>query len=218
MPIHLHRQTSLKATLQSNTTARPTMAPPPPAYTVLPHQAPAIHQHQHQHQHQLHQQQQPTPAISPLHLSSSMSEDGDAYAEDEAATSLSSCPFTIKISAPVTVSGSSNLLAFSPTHHATAIAHGLVAALKDVSMSKAGIPMIDEDGRPRPIELRVNAAVSVDGARNVLGERAVLGVVLATGKRQLSTVTADADDRQGEKRRAVSEPAEGGVGKKAKLS
>lgn len=35
--------------------------------------------------------------------------------------------------------------------------------------------MIDEDGRPRPIEVQIHAEITIDGARNVIGEKAVLG-------------------------------------------
>ena len=33
--------------------------------------------------------------------------------------------------------------------------------------------MIDEEGRPRPILVEVNADVKIDGSKNVVGERAV---------------------------------------------
>lgn len=35
--------------------------------------------------------------------------------------------------------------------------------------------MIDEEGRPRPILVEVNADVKIDGSKNVVGERAVVG-------------------------------------------
>lgn len=58
---------------------------------------------------------------------------------------------------------------------ATAISRGISDALHNMSYADAqGIPMIDENGRPRPIKVTVDAPLTVLGSKNLLGERAVL--------------------------------------------
>jgi hypothetical protein len=36
-------------------------------------------------------------------------------------------------------------------------------------MARAGIPMIDEEGRPRPIDVQVDAGITVHGTKNTIG-------------------------------------------------
>ncbi len=53
---------------------------------------------------------------------------------------------------------------------ANKIAQGVVSALKAMSMSGHGVPMIDEDGRPRPITVTAVAEVQIRGSKNVVGQ------------------------------------------------
>uniref|UniRef100_A0A1Y1N2U9 Uncharacterized protein n=1 Tax=Photinus pyralis TaxID=7054 RepID=A0A1Y1N2U9_PHOPY len=39
---------------------------------------------------------------------------------------------------------------------------------------QCGIPMVDEDGRPRPIKIRVDASTEVVGADNVVGHEEII--------------------------------------------
>lgn len=76
-------------------------------------------------------------------------------------------------------------------------------------MGEHGIPMIDENGRPRPIKVEVRAETRVDGSKNVVGEKAVIAATIGGGgfKRKGSESTASC---VGSKRqRAESEPVEG---------
>lgn len=61
---------------------------------------------------------------------------------------------------------------------ASKIAMAVVAAIKQVSMGGGGVPMIDEEGRPRPIRVEVVAETRVEGAGNVVGEKAVVDRVV----------------------------------------
>lgn len=46
-----------------------------------------------------------------------------------------------------------------------------------------GLPMIDEEGRPRPVKCDVDADIYVDGSNNVIGEKAVLAAIEANGSK-----------------------------------
>lgn len=83
-------------------------------------------------------------------------------------------PIIISISSPVTIIGHTNLIAIDPTKIGTNIAHNIVRSIKDASICSAGIPMIDEEGRPRPIEVIVHAGIKVQGTNNTIGEKAAI--------------------------------------------
>jgi len=89
-------------------------------------------------------------------------------------------PINIKISSPITVIGDGNLVAIDPVEMASSIAHCIVRSIKDCSMARAGIPMIDEEGRPRPIDVQVDTKIKVQGAKNTVGKKAVLFGLRAT--------------------------------------
>jgi hypothetical protein len=98
--------------------------------------------------------------------------DDDPLLEDESLSTI-----TISINAPLTILGDSNVTAFDPATTGTALAQSIVDALRTASMSQSGIPMIDENGRPRPIHVNVDAAVKIEGRGNAIGEKAVLGLL-----------------------------------------
>jgi hypothetical protein len=89
-------------------------------------------------------------------------------------------PIIIHISSPLTVIGNGNLVAIDTDKAAINIANTIARSLKAASVSSTGIPMIDEEGRPRPIEVRVDVGVKIDGTKNTIGEQAVLSALQAS--------------------------------------
>jgi hypothetical protein len=77
----------------------------------------------------------------------------------------------IIIKCPLHIKCDHNLVAVDTASSANKIAQGVVGALKAMSMSGHGVPMIDEDGRPRPITVTAIAEVRIDGSKNVVGEK-----------------------------------------------
>ncbi|KAE9376921.1 hypothetical protein N431DRAFT_555214 [Stipitochalara longipes BDJ] len=111
----------------------------------------------------------PPPAYgggAPPHYSED-EEDGDEGGQDESL--LSAIKITIRC--PLTIKGDHNLVAVDTALSANKIAQGVVGALKAMSMSGHGVPMIDEDGRPRPITVTAVAEVTITGSKNVVGEK-----------------------------------------------
>lgn len=92
-----------------------------------------------------------------------------------------SSPIHLRINASVRVCNSDNLVCFdkSPAEHANAIAKAVVQAIEEHSSGKCGIPMIDEDGRPRPISIDVDAGVTIEGKGNIVGGRSTVCNALA---------------------------------------
>lgn len=89
----------------------------------------------------------------------------------------------------------------------------IVDALKQMSMG-SGVPMIDEEGRPRPILVEVMAVTRIDGSKNVVGEKAVLATVAGKTK---SESEASEDAGVGRKRqREEAEVVEGEGEKRVK--
>lgn len=136
--------------------------------------------------------------------------------DDDDDESLSS--ITLRINTPLTVRGDGNLVAVDATLSATKIAVAVVNSLRHMSMGEHGIPMIDENGRPRPIKVEVQAHTSIDGSKNVVGERSVMAVTIGCGRRAgesaahggASCAASGAASGSGIKRpRAESEPADG---------
>lgn len=105
-------------------------------------------------------------------------------------------PIIIHISSPLTVIGNGNLVAIDTDKAAINIASTIARSLKEASVSSTGIPMIDEEGRPRPIEVRVDVDVKIDGTKNTIGEQAVLSALQASFnalKRKRDEVEKDAN-------------------------
>jgi hypothetical protein len=97
-------------------------------------------------------------------------DDGIDEVENQALPqSLSAINIIIKC--PLFVKGDSNLVAVDTAGSANKIAQGVVGALKGMSMSGHGVPMIDEDGRPRPITVTAIAEVKINGSKNVVGDK-----------------------------------------------
>lgn len=125
----------------------------------------------------------------------------------------------LKISNPIVVTGDNNLVAIDPLS-ASKIAMAVIQALKQMSMEASGVPMIDEEGRPRPIKVDVAAELKIEGNRNVFGERAVLAAVVSRGAGFMKASSSSSGGSEvgsigGKRQRAESEPVEG-KGKRVK--
>ncbi|KAG6026127.1 hypothetical protein E4U41_001348 [Claviceps citrina] len=123
------------------------------------------HQHQHQHQHQ----QTPDEAL---------------YADDAPPPSQSG--ISLRINTSVRVSSNNNHVCVSetPAEHASAIARAVVHAIQENSSGQCGIPMIDEDGRPRPVSVHVDAVLEVHGEGNVVGNDGFVTELLRRRRRR----------------------------------
>lgn len=111
-------------------------------------------------------------------MSSHFSDAGSDFDEEEGS------PIHIIISTPLVLKGDNNLIAVDPATQSSKIAMAVVQALKQLSHGADGIPMIDENGRPRPLKVDVKAEVTVQGNKNVVGEQAVLGSVVGANLRK----------------------------------
>ncbi|KAK2591781.1 hypothetical protein QQS21_010540 [Conoideocrella luteorostrata] len=89
-------------------------------------------------------------------------------------------PICLRINTSVKVCSSSNIVCIkdTPSEHANAIARAVVQAIQENSSGQCGIPMVDEDGRPRPIKIEVDASMEVEGQENVVGNEDVIGQAL----------------------------------------
>lgn len=101
-------------------------------------------------------------------------DDGD----EEDAEPLS--PISLRINTSVNVTKSDNLVCLpsTPAANANAIAKAVVHAIQQSSSGQCGIPMIDEDGRPRPVNIEVDAGIVVDGDGNIVGDEKMVHKVL----------------------------------------
>lgn len=142
---------------------------------------------------------------------------GDDEEEEE-----SCAPIAIRISTALRVTSNHNLVCVTagPADHAGAIAKAIIAAMKDASTANCGIPMIDEDGRPRPIRIEVDAGLDINGTANVIGTESVIEEVLrqrsearkrgpplstpATAAASSSAEPADSADQEARTKRARS--------------
>ncbi|KAG5970577.1 hypothetical protein E4U55_001610 [Claviceps digitariae] len=110
-------------------------------------------------------------------------EDGNIFSDD--------CPqqssISLRINTSVRVSSNNNHVCINetPAQHANAIARAVVHAIQENSSGQCGIPMIDEDGRPRPVRIEVDAGLEVHGEGNVVGnENFVLELFRQTQQQQ----------------------------------
>ncbi|KHO00112.1 uncharacterized protein MAM_02035 [Metarhizium album ARSEF 1941] len=112
--------------------------------------------------------------------------------EDEADAEEGQSPISLRINTSVRISSNNNLVCCNttPAENAKAIARAVVVALQENSSGQCGIPMIDEDGRPRPVRIEVDAGMEVQGIGNVIGNEKVINEVL----RQRSELRRRRDD------------------------
>lgn len=100
---------------------------------------------------------------------------------DDSDASEGISPISLRINTSVIITKSNNLVCLSetPAEHANAIARAVVQAIYDNSSGQCGIPMIDEDGRPRPVNIEVDAGITVEGAGNIVGKEDFVKHVLS---------------------------------------
>ncbi|CAG8977332.1 hypothetical protein HYALB_00009204 [Hymenoscyphus albidus] len=136
--------------------------------------------------------------------------DTDSDREVEEGSRLSSIKLTINT--PLVVKGDGNLVHVDVAANASKVAMAVVSAFRQISSSAGGVPMIDQDGQPRPIDITVSAGVQVSGGNNVVGEKAILSKTVVGG----AIVKIDPDQEGGptadpvgiKRERAGSEPLE----------
>lgn len=112
---------------------------------------------------------------------------------------LSSIKITIKC--PLFIKGDGNLVAIDTAASANKIATGVVGALRSMSMSGHGVPMIDEEGRPRPITVTAIAEVNIEGSKNVVGDNVrpmlpKLGLKAARDNRQGANIKRERESSE----------------------
>jgi hypothetical protein len=105
----------------------------------------------------------------------------DEVGEDEGPSSIS-----LRINTSVNVSKSNNIICLdaTPADHANSIAQAVVQAIHKHSSAECGIPMIDEQGRPRPVNIEVDASMMVEGSGNIIGGQEAILRVLAERSQQ----------------------------------
>ncbi|KID90227.1 hypothetical protein MGU_02932 [Metarhizium guizhouense ARSEF 977] len=120
--------------------------------------------------------------------------------EDEGDADEGQSPISLRINTSVRISSNNNLVCCntSPADNAKAIARAVVVALQENSSGQCGIPMIDEDGRPRPVKIEVDAGVEVQGTGNVIGDEKVINEVLRQRGQLRRQREAEEDDNDGE--------------------
>ncbi|KAJ0107861.1 hypothetical protein J7T55_007073 [Diaporthe amygdali] len=95
-------------------------------------------------------------------------------------------PIELRICTTVQVEGDNNaiLMTAPPADHAKAVVDAVTATIRQAgSMNDGGIPMIDEEGRPRPFRITVEAGMHIEGSGNVLGSEEHIKQLLG-GKRK----------------------------------
>lgn len=88
-------------------------------------------------------------------------------------------PISLRISTHVNVARDGNIIALpcSPAEQANTIAKAVVETIQGQDWA-SGLPMIDENGRPRPIKLEVDAGITVGGSANVIGTESIISEFL----------------------------------------
>ena len=140
--------------------------------------------------------------------------DGDEEEEEEEENDHQPQPLPeihLSISTPLTIDGDDNRIAVDASASASKIAAAVVQALKQMTAEGMGVPMIDEDGKPRPLKFEVVAETRVTGNKNVVGERAVLGTMFGGIGNEKKKAVVEGDQDTKKRERTDSEPAEAEV-------
>lgn len=85
-------------------------------------------------------------------------------------------PITLRIKTSVHITADNNIVCLrsAPEEAAGEAARLAMEAVSAASAGAGGVPMIDEEGRPRPVVVEVEAGWSVEGAGNVVGREEVV--------------------------------------------
>ena len=90
-------------------------------------------------------------------------------------------PFSLRVNTSINITKSNNIVCIGeapPADHANIIAKAVVTAMQENSTARSGIPMIDEEGRPRPINIEIDASMLVEGCGNIVGSTAAVKEIL----------------------------------------
>jgi hypothetical protein len=91
----------------------------------------------------------------------------------------------LRVNAAVSISGDHNCICITkpPADHVNTIVRAALNTIKENSSGQCGIPMVDEDGRPRPVIIEVEAGMMVHGTDNAVGnENAITGELRRRGR------------------------------------
>lgn len=115
--------------------------------------------------------------------------DPDPWDDDHSECEDLKSPITVRINAGLRISSNHNVvaLATSPGDLCAQISKSVVAGMREAS-GGVGIPMIDEDGHPRPLRIEVDAGLDINGVGNVVGSEEVVV--------EISRLRADASARR----------------------
>lgn len=107
-------------------------------------------------------------------------------------------PISLRITTAVNVTKDNNIVCINstPAEQANAIAAAVTQAIQRTSSGQCGIPMIDEDGRPRPLKIEVDASMLVEGSGNVVGTQEMISGVL--GKQSLRRQREESEEPEAE--------------------
>ncbi|KAK7417975.1 hypothetical protein QQX98_004277 [Neonectria punicea] len=119
-------------------------------------------------------------------------------------------PIYLRINTAVTVTRSNNVvcLASNPSDQANAIAKAVVEALHKNSAGMCGIPMIDENGCPRPLRIEVDAGLVIEGSGNIIGSQDLVVKALEERNTESSGNTVSSGNAAGSSSAACSSSAE----------
>ncbi|KAH6898448.1 hypothetical protein B0T10DRAFT_109308 [Thelonectria olida] len=100
--------------------------------------------------------------------------------DEEEEDSASKSPISLRINSSINISSNNNIICIesTPSENANAIAQAVAKAILEGSSGRCGIPMIDENGVPRPLMIEVDAGMVIEGANNIVGSRAAVNEVL----------------------------------------
>ena len=119
----------------------------------------------------------------------------DPWDDDHSECEDLKSPVTIRINAGIRISSNSNIVTVtaSPGDMCAMIAKSVVAGMREAS-GGVGIPMIDEDGHPRPLRIEVDAGLDVNGIGNIVGREDVVLEIMrikaeAAARRAAATTT-----------------------------
>lgn len=152
-------------------------ASPPPAYMPRMTIAPVSHQIPgYQIQHLF-----PQADVQQMNYIAAQAAAAAAAAAQEDEGSADKCPISLRINSSVNISRNNNIVCLeaSPADYASNIASAIAKSLLEGSSGRCGIPMIDENGVPRPLLIEVDASMVVQGANNIVGNHDAISQVLA---------------------------------------
>ncbi|KAJ6439232.1 pol-like protein [Purpureocillium lavendulum] len=93
---------------------------------------------------------------------------------------VDSSPIVLCIDTSIKVTNNNNIVCIrdTPADNAKEIVEAVVKAMRDYSAGNIGLPMIDDDGRPRPIEIKIHAGIMLEGSTNFVGGKETLNQYL----------------------------------------